>query len=90
MSAVEFEGLAPAGTRQKSLLRPALSRLWQTCSRLWQTWLNHREARRTLHMLRNLDARTLRDMGFEPAEIYGTRLGTIGEIHGDAWKGLDK
>jgi uncharacterized protein YjiS (DUF1127 family) len=83
MSTIELEGLAPTRTREPSLLRAAFAGLWQA-------WLNHREARHTLRLLQKMDARTLRDMGFEPAEIYGTRLGIIGEIHGDAWKGLDR
>ncbi len=83
MSTIELEDLAPTQTKETSLLRAAFAGLWQA-------WRNHREARRTLRLLQAMDARTLRDMGFEPAEIYGSRLGTIGEIHGDAWKGLDK
>jgi uncharacterized protein YjiS (DUF1127 family) len=55
---------------------------------IWERWREQSDKRRTLRLLRTLDAHSLTDMGFEPAEIYGTTRGTIDEIHGDAWKGL--
>ncbi|HWA18886.1 MAG TPA: DUF1127 domain-containing protein [Devosia sp.] len=83
MSTIEIGGFTATDSGQSNPLGRAIAGVWQV-------WTKHRDTRRTLHYLRQADTRTLRDMGFEPAEIYGSRLGSIGEIHGDAWKGLDR
>lgn len=85
MSTIEIGGFTARKSRNEARPRALAAAL----AGLWSRYLKRRADRRTLRQLRRLDARTLRDMGFEPAEIYGTRIGTIGEIHGDAWKGLD-
>jgi uncharacterized protein YjiS (DUF1127 family) len=85
MSTIEISGdCAPAEAR---IIRPhAFAQL----RALWHAWHAHRAQKRSLARLEQLDARLLRDMGFEPAGIYGARRDTIGEIHGDAWRGLDR
>jgi uncharacterized protein YjiS (DUF1127 family) len=62
--------------------------VWPLLSILWSSWRQQQADRATLVRLQALDERTLTDMGFEPAEIYGARMGTVAEVHGDAWKGL--
>ena len=57
-------------------------------TRLAANWRQHRAERATFRRLQQLDARILADMGFEPAEIYASRVGTWREEHGEAWKGL--
>ena len=47
-----------------------------------------REKRRTIEMLTRLSDCQLRDIGIDPAALYGERVGTIGEVHGDRFHGL--
>jgi len=56
---------------------------------LWQRLQKRFEDRRTLRKLYHLDPHVLRDMGFEPAEIYSAYEGTFGEVHGDRFRGFD-
>ena len=51
--------------------------------KLWQSLARKVQERRTLHKLYQLDARLLRDMGFDPDAIYETYEGTIGATFGD-------
>ena len=54
-------------------------RLFAPLRRLWETIAGRIEERRALHHLYRLDARMLRDMGFDPQAIYAAREGAIGE-----------
>ena len=54
----------------------------------WQRLLKKIEDRRTLRKLYHLDPHVLRDMGFEPADIYSAYESTFGEVHGDRFRGL--
>ena len=56
--------------------------------RLWTTIVERIVRRRTLRKLYRLDPHILRDMGFDPAEVYGMYEGTFGEVHGDRFRGL--
>ena len=55
---------------------------------LWRRLQKTLEDRRTLRKLYHLDPHVLRDMGFEPAEIYSAYEGAFGEVHGDRFRGL--
>ena len=55
---------------------------------LWQhllTWRQQRQLRRKLY---GIEPRLLLDMGLDPAQVYGADEGTLGEIHGDRFRGL--
>jgi uncharacterized protein YjiS (DUF1127 family) len=54
----------------------------------WTRLIRSIEDRRTLHQLYQLDARILRDMGFDPEAIYNAREGAIGERDGHRYRGL--
>ena len=54
----------------------------------WSAWRQKHTERRALDRLRHLDTRILIDMGFDPAAIYASRVGTWREEHGDAWKAI--
>ena len=56
--------------------------------RLWRTMAERFVRRRTLRKLYRLDPHILRDMGFDPAEVYGMYEGTLGEVHGDRFRCL--
>ena len=47
--------------------------------RLWTAAKERIEEHRAVHQLYQLDARVLRDMGFDPYAIYEGREGAIGE-----------
>lgn len=47
--------------------------------RLWSDVQARIHERRAIHQLYRLDARVLRDMGFDPHSIYAAREGAIGE-----------
>ena len=47
-----------------------------------------RERRRTMEILRQLSDSQLCDIGFDPAAVFGERIGTIDEVHGDRFHGL--
>ncbi len=47
-----------------------------------------RQRRRTMEMLRQLSDKELCDIGFDPAAVFGERVGTIGEVHGDRFHGF--
>lgn len=56
----------------------------------WKRLQQRIEDRRTLRKLYHLDPHTLRDLGFEPADIYSAYENTFGEVHGDRFRGLDR
>ncbi len=84
MATIEIETETLPADSSRSRIAP----VWPLISILWSSWRQRRADRAALAQLRSFDERTLRDMGFEPAEIYGAHVGTLAEVHGDAWKGL--
>ena len=54
-------------------------RLFAPLPQLWSEVRAHFDERRAIHQLYRLDARVLRDMGFDPHSIYAAREGAIGE-----------
>ena len=61
--------------------RPQFTSLWQHLL----TWRQQRQLRRKLY---GIEPRLLLDMGLDPAQVYGADEGTLGEIHGDRFRGL--
>lgn len=55
---------------------------------LWQALLARIARKWLLRRLSRHDARLLRDMGFDPSEVYGEFEGTLYELHGDCWRRL--
>ncbi len=47
------------------------------------------EERRTIVKLSRLDPHLIRDMGFDPAAIYGALEGSWDEVHGDRFRGFE-
>ncbi len=64
-----------------------LLRLARAIDRMISAYATERERRHTNAMLRKLSDRELRDIGIDPAGLYGERVGTIGEVHGDRFHG---
>jgi uncharacterized protein YjiS (DUF1127 family) len=56
--------------------------------RWWHALATRLARRRTLRKFYHLSPHLLRDMGFDPAEVYGAFEGTLAEVHGDRWRGL--
>ncbi len=54
-------------------------RLFAPLLRLWTQTRLRMEERRVIHHLYRLDARVLRDMGFDPHAIYAAHEGAISE-----------
>lgn len=54
-------------------------RLFAPFGRLYRVLAARIEERRAIHQLYRLDARVLRDMGFDPRAIYAAREGAISE-----------
>ena len=54
----------------------------------WRALADRFIRRRTLRKLYRLSPRLLRDIGIDPAEVYGAFEGRLSEIHGDRWRGL--
>jgi uncharacterized protein YjiS (DUF1127 family) len=59
-------------------------------ARLWHSLARKVQERRTLHKLYQLDARLLRDMGFDPDAIYEAYEGSIGATFGDSLREILK
>jgi uncharacterized protein YjiS (DUF1127 family) len=64
---------------------PAMAR---GLDRIVTAYVARREKRRTLAILTKLSDCQLRDIGIDPAAIFGERIGTIDEVHGDRFHGL--
>ena len=69
-------------------VRPTRSSLAHDLHLVWHNFVTRRRERRLLVKLSRLDARQLRDMGFDPAAIYGALEGSWDEVHGDRFRGL--
>ena len=81
-SAVDFEARVSArhGNTLLSLVRAA--------DRLIAAFAARQERRRTMKLLTRLSDCQLRDIGIDPAALYGERIGTLDEVHGDRFHGL--
>jgi uncharacterized protein YjiS (DUF1127 family) len=65
--------------------RGIIDRLFSAIRRMIRRFEEHR----TLVKLSRLDQRLIRDMGFDPAAIYGALEGSWDEVHGDRFRGFD-
>jgi hypothetical protein len=50
--------------------------------------IRRHQERRAIARLGRLSPRLIRDMGFDPAAVYGALEGTWDEVPGDRWRGL--
>lgn len=53
---------------------------------LWQAIAARFARKSLLRKLSRHDPHLLRDMGFDPSEVYGEFEGTLYELHGDCWR----
>jgi uncharacterized protein YjiS (DUF1127 family) len=51
-------------------------------------FVRHHRERRAIARLGRLSPHLIRDMGFDPAAVYGALHGTWDEVPGDRWRGL--
>lgn len=76
---------ATTGQAEPSLASRIAAFAW----RAWQAYWDRRACEATVHILRSLDARTLRDIGLTPGEIestvYGERDGR-GRAYEAGWR----
>jgi len=68
--------------------RDPLLALVRALDRIVTAYAAWREKRRTMALLTRLSDCQLRDIGIDPVALYGERIGTIGEVHGDRFHGL--
>ena len=66
----------------------ALLRFVRLLDRLIAAYAEHLERRQTMALLRKMSDSQLCDIGFDPTAVFGERIGTIGEVHGDRFHGL--
>lgn len=71
------EGLATSAAR---LFARALGRLAEAADRRARQWAQARQLRRTEHALRELDSRTLRDIGFTRVEVSSVAAEAAGLV----------
>jgi uncharacterized protein YjiS (DUF1127 family) len=67
---------------------PTIPGLAQDLRQIWVNFIARRQERRLMARLSRLDPHILRDMGFDPAAVYGALEGTWDEVHGDRFRGL--
>lgn len=74
-------------SRATPRLDPLLA-LVRALDRIVTAYAARREKRRTMALLTRLSDCQLRDIGIDPVALYGERIGTIDEVHGDRFHGL--
>lgn len=75
----------PAYVFPENITSPAQRHRFTSLWEHMRIWLEERQLKRRLY---GMEPHLLRDMGFDPEQIYGAYLGMPAEIHGDRFRGF--
>ncbi len=84
MAIFEIAGYAPAEDHQE-----ARDGLFGAVRARIRTVIRHQEEKRTIARIARFSPHLIRDMGLEPAAVYGALEDTWDEVPGARWRGLE-